>query len=203
MQTLNFTLFTDRHGLGEELFKFLKLLEIKLGDGVWLAGGAIRRTIQGAKLDSDFDFFFQSEEKFQEFLNLILKGGRVELLEHTKTEHNEQLKVKSIVNNQEYILQLIKIDYYPTLADCLETFDYTICQFGLDGETLYAGDFSLWDLGRKRLAVNQITFPVASLRRLLKYSKQGFYACTGCLQTILQSAVNNPDALNSKVKYID
>ena len=36
-----------------------------LGNGAWLAGGAIRRTLIGHALDSDFDFFFKSAEALE------------------------------------------------------------------------------------------------------------------------------------------
>ena len=78
-------------------------------------------------------------------------------------------------------LTLKEILKTPALSAVQDRFDYTICQFAVDTNgMLWCGDHSLWDLARKRLAVHRITFPVSSLRRLLKYTSKGFYACSGC-----------------------
>jgi len=71
-----------------------------------------------------------------------------------------------------------------------------------DGTTLTVGDFTLWDLGRKRLAVHRITFPVSSMRRVLKYTRQGFYACNGALNSLLRATADNPE-LRTDIAYVD
>jgi len=70
--------------------------------------------------------------------------------------------------------------------------------------TLTLGEFTLWDLGRKRLAINRITYPVSTMRRMLKYSKQGFFACGGCMATILQETILSPELHTQlDITYLD
>ena len=89
-------------------------------------------------------------------------------------------------------VQCIRFAFYADADAVINSFDFTICQFAFDGATLTHGEYALWDLGRKRLAVHQITFPVSSMRRVLKYATQGFKACNGCLAALLRATADNP-----------
>jgi len=100
-------------------------------------------------------------------------------------------------------IQLIRAIYPTDADDLLDKFDFTICQLAYDGETVTVGKFTLWDIARKRLAVHKITHHVSSLRRLLKYTSQGYYACTGCLTDILLEAnLATPGAITGAL-YVD
>lgn len=210
MQTLNFDWFTNRYSNEDDIVYFYSLID-SLGDineYGWLAGGAIRRLICGHKLDSDFDFFFKSKEKFEEFYNKIKENKDINVLKEFKNQHNITLSVSILFDSESnnwktYKLQLININYYNTLEDVLNSFDYTLCMFGLEGTNLVCGDSALWDLGRKKIVINKITYPVASLRRLIKYTNQNFYACDGCLTGLLNSVKEKPELLNNDIKYID
>jgi hypothetical protein len=68
---------------------------------------------------------------------------------------------------------------------------------------LYAGQYTMWDLGRKRLALHKLTYGAASVWRLLKYSSQGFTACQGCIVSLLRAVGDNPAVINSDVQYVD
>lgn len=213
MQTLNFNKFLEERVNKEtrdfELFNdifFSYTPDIK--DYGWLAGGAIRRLITGDKMDSDFDFFFRSKEKFDEFYIGIKGDKNIEIVKEVKNDNNLQLTVNILGENgpiyKNIIYQLITIDYYEKVEDLLESFDFTLCQFATDGDLLYCGDMALWDTANKRIVVNKITYPVASLRRILKYSKQGYYACNGCLTTFLLEAAKDPNKIKEmKIVYID
>lgn len=93
-------------------------------------------------------------------------------------------------------MQAIHFRYYTDAADAARSFDYTICQFILTDEDIITTPEALWDLGRRRLAINEITYPTSTTRRLLKYTQQGYTACTGCLKTILMAPVANPRLLS-------
>jgi hypothetical protein len=174
-------------------------LFIKGKKGRWLAGGAIRRAIKDGKSDSDWDVFFSSKEEKELFIKECEKQDSIS--EEKQNENNHQFILT--VGAEKYTVQCITIAYYETPEKVIETFDFTICQFVTDGVSLWAGETSLYDLGRMRLVVNKISYPVASLRRLLKYTKQGFYACNGCLTQLLSSVAQNPAMLDQKFKYID
>lgn len=155
----------------------------KIGDGAWLAGGALRRTLMGEEPDSDFDLFFHNDVRLN--LYAVALEGRG-FVRQRESEHHVHYRGR--LAGQDRDVQLIRFTYYQTAEDVITSFDYTICQFATDGDDIVVGDFSLWDLARKRLAVHRITFPIASMRRLIKYTKQGFYACDGTLRDLLESA---------------
>lgn len=149
--------------------------------GPWLAGGSLRRLITGNRELGDFDYFFRDKDQlvaFQEMLDAL--GFK---LKYTN-EHNSTYT--GAVGETEVIVQAIFIRYYATVQALLDSFDFTLCQLAYDGSLLHLGEYTLWDVGRKRLAVHRITYPVSTLRRLLKYTNQGYYACSGCLQSIAE-----------------
>lgn len=167
-------------------------------DGPWLAGGALRRTLLNREPDSDFDFFFRDTDQMQVFAAALEVRGLVKVRE---TEHHMHYR-GPVGGSAPRDIQLIKFAFYVDAESVLDSFDYTICQFVFDGQLLSCGEFSLWDLGRHRLAVHKITFPVSSARRLLKYAQQNFVACSGCLNALVMATANNPE-LRTDIEYID
>lgn len=180
-----------------ELYKILDDLPLS-PDGIWLAGGALRRTLLNSPLDSDFDFFFSGAEKLTEFRNSILEKGASKLGE---SEHVENYNLN--VNDKNIIIQLVKINFYESPEAVIDTFDFTITQLAYDGSDLIVGEYTLWDLARKKLALHKLTYGVSTMRRLLKYTKQGFTACNGVMEAILEAVVENPQLINSDVQYVD
>lgn len=207
MQNINgFRLICKERGftLLDNLTKFTDILKafvpVNNGYTCYIAGGAIRRAIMGEKsVGSDIDLFFLDERTFDVFYNVLsLNKDLFELV--SNTENNACFKWNGIP------VQLVKkfVKDSNGIEDILNEFDFTICQFAVsycDLDTLYAGDMALFDLARRRLVVNKITYPVASLRRMIKYTKQGFYACSGTLKTFLK--VSKDIDLEDTPTYID
>lgn len=166
--------------------------------GPWIAGGAIRRTLIQEPLASDIDYFFRDEAQASAFgADMELRGAKI-------ISSREQVTTYGItIDERKVIVQAITLGYYPTLEDVLDSFDFTITQFGYDGTDLVCGQFSLWDLARKRLALHKLTFGVSTVRRLIKYTKQGFTACGGVLASILEETVAKPETIQREMTYVD
>jgi len=171
-------------------------IHITSDKGIFISGGAIRRTIQGKPLDSDVDLFFtngnvmvETHDSIQQHCKLLTKTDTNSTFEmeyfDSSSGKNGEISEYSTEDKRKIKIQLIYISYYSSMEELLNSFDYTICQFGYCDGKLCCGDYSLYDLGRNRLVVNKITYPVASLRRLIKYTSQGFYACSGALTEFL------------------
>jgi hypothetical protein len=170
-------------------------------EGPWIAGGAIRRTLIAEPLETDFDYFFKDEWQLEAFTAHVTAQGLVKLRE---TEHHIHYRGKIGNEEKERDVQAIKIAFYENAAAVIDSFDFTICMFAFDGETLTSGEHALWDLGRKRLAVHKITYPTASVRRMLKYGKQGFTVCNGAIAELLRQTANSPEALaRLNIFYVD
>lgn len=170
---------------------------VGMGNGVYVAGGAMRNLIDDTKNDKDYDFFFASKTDLDTWEANIQKIGKKVF----ETTHCNTYSV--IVDNKDVKIQAIKHIFYSSLEDLINSFDYTICMFGYDGTNLMCGDYSLWDLSTKSLIVNKITYPVASIRRLIKYSKYGYKVCNGTISTILQAVTQNQTLLNNDIEYLD
>lgn len=190
---------TDRPFEETTLAKVLSSMPALSPDGPWLAGGALRRTLMQREPDSDFDFFFKDADQLAAFTAALDRMGLEKVRE---TEHHVHYRGRVGDSGLPLDIQCIRFAFYPTAQAVIDSFDFTICQFAFDGTNLTAGTYALWDLGRKRLAVNRITFPVSSMRRVLKYAGQGFKACNGCLATLLRATAENP-ALNMEIAYVD
>lgn len=198
--TLNFDEFCQHSGSDPE--PVYEVQRSFSNDGAWIGGGAIRRTLIGQALDSDFDFFFfRSKEHFDMWLET--KPKTMEVVR--ETQHHVQLEGTVGDSKLPIVVQGINFQYYPEGAPTVaESFDYTITQFVLESKSLHTTDIALWDLGRRKLSINKVTYPVATMRRMLKYTKQGFTACAGCMQTLLVETARSPEALASMdVEYVD
>jgi len=183
------------------LHKVLQGLPQMTAEGPWVAGGALRRMISGQEPESDFDFFFRNPDQMKDFESDLVGRGLNKIRE---TEHHVHYKGRVGESSVERNVQCIRFKYYEDAPAVIDSFDFTICQFAYDGSKLIVGDHSLWDLGRKRLAIHRITYPVATMRRLLKYGRQGFVACNGCLQSILTRTAESPELLSQlNIFYVD
>lgn len=171
-----------------------------LPNGAWLAGGALRRTLTNKPLDSDFDFFFKSEEEFNKWTNELHPSFSMV----KETKHHKQFQGVLPGADKPTVVQAIKFSYYKNVEEVLDSFDYTITQFALDGTDLVTTPEALWDLGRQKLAIHKVTFPVSTMRRMLKYGQQGFQACSGCMATLLNETATKPGLLTQlDVEYVD
>lgn len=188
--------FTDIESL--EFLNVLAELPDLSKEGPWLAGGALRRTLIGMDLDSDFDFFFRDAKQLVKF-RVELKASGAKLIR--ETEHTETFMMK--VCGKDRVIQLIKMSYYESPEEVIDSFDFTITQVAYDGTDIYFGAYTLWDLPRKRLALHKLTYGVATMRRMIKYTDQGFTACQGVMRSILEAVVENPGVIQSEVQYVD
>ena len=149
---------------------------------VWIAGGAIRQWFNDGESMSDIDIFGKSQQALDNFINEKLWAAN-------KISEQDNLSSFSL-NGQ--LIQVIKYDYYDSVHDLLDSFDFTVCQFAWDGEIVYSTEASIVSVLRKHLRVHQITKELAadSLRRAFKYQRKGYIPCLGTLKDIALSFQN-------------
>ena len=195
--TFDFAEFCERSDCDtSELFRVLNAVR----NGAWCAGGAIRRTLIKQPLSSDFDFFFRSAEQLADWEKAL--PSTLSLVR--ETEHHKHWKGTIGESAIPVEIQAIRFRYYESAADVIDSFDYTITQFALDGDKLVTTPEALWDLGRKKLAIHKVTYPVATMRRMLKYATQGFTACGGCMATLLRETTSTPEVMAQlNIQYVD
>ena len=179
--------------------------------GPWLAGGSVRRVVARQAQDSDFDFFFKDQVQFDSFCaEMKARGAR----RSSESEFNVTFLLppqaaKPIGDDKfskagpELKVQAIRIAFFETLDTTLESFDFSITQFGYDGTDLVFGQWSLFDLASKRLVPGKLTYGTSSLRRIIKYTRQGFTICGGGLADVLEQVVADPSIIQRDVEYVD
>jgi hypothetical protein len=190
--------FAERYGLTDHAF-FEISKYFGESDEYWIAGGAVRALLLDQPITTVVDFFFNSQEAYEAFVAMFSTNDNHNV---ATTEHHHTFK-KEVVEGKWYRIQAIKIGYYDTVEECLDSFDFTICQLGIRQGQLYVGQYTMWDLARKRLALHKLTYGAATVRRLLEYTKQGFTACSGCIASILKVVEENPSVINSEIQYVD
>ncbi len=172
-------------------------------EGPWVAGSAVTRTLKDSlagnvypisSLDldrlSDVDVFFANMEQAQSFIAELKKmhPGEVnerepdfetELYEDTGGLFHQTFNVFTVKG--ELIVQCVLVDFYKSMQELIDSFDFTHCQFATDGTNTiyYQRSHDCWST--KTLEVNKITRPKSSVFRLCKYAIQGYKPSDQCL----------------------
>ena len=194
-----------------ELGNALSRLPALTPEGPWIAGGAVRRTFAGSALNSDYDFFFRNAKQLHNFSKEIDGIGGIHIGGNDKNTaytlpavRNDNIKIEGQpAYYPQMDIQLINFQYYKSAEEVIDSFDFTITQFAFDGEHFYMSEFALWDLARKKLVINKVTYGAATIRRILKYSGQGFTLCDGAAAELLQQVAEHPEVIEADVRYID
>jgi hypothetical protein len=162
--------------------------------------------------------FFATTEQHQLFLDRIRREAKVISERSTNTnttlvvripDPHQHLVVSPLNERQmepatiDVTIQAIRHAFYASPEAVINSFDFTICQWVTDGEELVVGEFTLWDTARKRLALHEVTLAVSTLRRVLKYTSQGFTACSGMLTDLLERVARNPEIINAQIISMD
>lgn len=162
----------------------------------FIAGGALKSLLMNAKHSSDYDIFCDNASVLEELKTQVEKlGGK--LVKSTDLHHTYSFPYQE----KQLVLQLIKI--YGPPESIIDSFDFTICQLITNGDSLWVGPYTLWDLAWKRLVIHKITYGASTLRRFIKYTKQGFYACQGAMVQFLTEIASNPQLIQEEIKYVD
>jgi hypothetical protein len=209
--TANLKYLPDR-GIENRLLD--NLLEY-LPDGAVIAGGFALSVLNEDKNAKDIDIFFTNEKALKDTLELFLNPPEgAWAYQEYKFEHassvDEMLKK---YKDSRYIsathvhrpsIQLLKMVYYTDAAHVIDTFDFTVSQFAFTNKEFVFNGLSMLDVARKRLVLHRMQFPASTLRRLVKYTHKGYYACPGSLVTIcdaIKKFNGEPDI--NEIVYVD
>jgi hypothetical protein len=183
----------------------------------FLCGGALTAWIGGYPA-SDWDFFFPDLNAAETFHHRLLKEGFVLWSYQGVAEADPIFQaigagelpisgiVREVIVNEEIraltyrkphekgfdYVQIVLLIQGETVQDVIDTFDFTISMLGTDGTWLYFNEYTWTDLLRKRLRVHHIHHGISTMRRMVKYSRRGFYACVGTMREIAEGVVNSP-----------
>lgn len=146
---------------------------------VFIAGGYITKKLSG-ETPNDIDFFFSSRTHIARFLldirkNLKFKSRYVgkNLIRGTIELYGKRMKV-------DLVKRLFKSE-----QDVIDNFDFTICCFCISKDSYVYHKDAPFDLLQKKLNINHILYPAATLMRLQKYVKRDFTYCKGVVRDIM------------------
>lgn len=162
-------------------------LTLSSENGPWLAGGAVRRFLKREKSISDFDFFFKNYDQCERMKQELLARG---FRESKKTYRNVTWTDKL------FTIQLIDFAFYESLEALFDSFDFYICQFATDFETVAHTASAVSDLQEERLEIHKVSYAVSTLRRIEKYRKQGFVISDHAIADFLRMVVDDPTTIN-------
>lgn len=189
-----------------------------LPSGVFIAGGFMASVMQETlEKSKDIDFFFRDPKALHDMIELIknppeeawsLKGYTLATDEEFIKHKSQTLRFIEFKHEKERpTLQLIKLSWFDSPEAVIDSFDLTVSQFATDGKDLIYNPISMIDLARKRLVLHRMQFPASTMRRIVKYSKKGYYCCPGSLTTIAEEivkiATSDPSVLGGKFVYLD
>ena len=167
-------------------------------DGPWIVGGSVRRLLDGLPQTSDVDVGFRDAEQLAAFVARLTAAGFKQT-----GETPEYVGLSGKIGDATMAVQALRVTFGARPEDVIDAFDFTICQFAFDGTDLVCGDFSLYDLARKRLAIHRITYAASTVRRMLKYGRQGYRFCQGTVVAILEAVAKDPAVIHAAMEYVD
>ena len=149
--------------------KTLAMLKEGWGSKVFLGGGVFRSFIDKDDEVQDLDLFFKDSKTFNEVDKFLAEKGYVE-----KFRCPENLLIT--YEDGEDKIQLIIKEAYNSSEDLVNTFDLSPCRAAttLDGEDLHVCKTFTSSVLNKVMKVVNIEYPVATLKRILKYNMKGY-----------------------------
>ena len=116
----------------------------------------------------DIDFFFETHEDFEKAYTVV-KG----LPQYQVTLDNDW--VVNILVRDKHKMQFVKKFNYDHVNKLFDAFDFTICKFAYDGINCYYPLNYFQHVVERRLIIEgNPRYPLAVIKRALKYSKRGF-----------------------------
>lgn len=168
-----------------KLHKIEELLKLDiLSHEVVLAGGSLQTLINDDITINDYDIFFVTygSNSMNEKVAIVSKKLEDQGYECVFDCPAGELRT---FKKDGVKIQLIKKTPYIDMEALISSFDFTACMAAYNGtEFLFAYSF-IKASKYLTLDVNYISYPVSSLRRLLKYQKKGFYATNACLRSLV------------------
>lgn len=138
-------------------------------EGVYIAGGIMRKAIDTTDEVMDIDVFFKNIKAAEEFKQKLKQIGYNEVFACPLGE------LYTYKRGEDVKVQLITKFFYNSLEELVDSFDITACCAGTtDGSDFYSHRRFFTDVLNKNIYLNTITYPVATLNRITKYVRKGY-----------------------------
>lgn len=167
-------------------------------DGCCVAGGFLVSLLSGENnYKGDIDFFFNSSKSFEAMVSMLKKPTAQAFKNYSTCGHNnkprvmpqyeqskeyrlfnyepiEKINNKTIETNR-LKLQLIKLWWFASPINVIDSFDIVAAQIATDGKFFYFNPQALEDIKNKEIHFHTKKQPALhAMRRILKYVNKGF-----------------------------
>lgn len=144
----------------------------------------------------DYDLFFTDTSKIDSVKAKLHRKGYTKVFECPQgklvTFKNEDTKIQ-LINKRDYL------DCY----DIISSFDITACCAAYDGKEFYKHNRFVFDNLNKLINLNAIEYPMATMKRIAKYSQKGFRLTTQAIEDFVTYCNQVELTEDNKVFYID
>ena len=181
----------------EKKGKLAKISDILvfISSEVLLAGGALRTCFDENDILKDFDIFFTNKEAIAKTKDKLTAAGFENIftcpLELLFTFVKDDVKIQLICEN-----------IFNNPADLLNSFDIMPGCFATDGEFVYFPLDALRCVKYKRLTLNNVSYPVSTFNRIIKYKEKGYQLYKAPRQFVEMVSASDFRELDMRV-YID
>lgn len=189
-------------GIRAQLGMFLDLGFLNT-ETTWLAGGALRAATYNMMETcneeiADYDMFFRDS----------LAAAKVEVeLESLGGEtifKCPEGKLTTVRYNGMKI-QLITEFFYDDMTHLINTFDINACRYATDGDIMVTRYSAIRDTLKHEISLHRIDFPVATMKRIVKYINKGYKLTSACATDFVSHIYllgTNREPLDNRI-YID
>lgn len=173
-------------------------LQLKLvSKSVFLAGGSLQTLVNPEIQVNDYDLFF-TDEAIAKMLRKRLDVIGADCVFECPQGELYTYKIDDIK------IQLITKFYYRNMEDLISSFDFRAAMFAYDGNTLLTTRSAIRDSIRKQVNINDVTFPVATLNRMIKYAaRKGFTITHQAIDQFVRTVSERQYNEDQMVLYVD
>lgn len=172
----------------------IKLLDLDINNGPWLAGGAVLSWYNNNPVGlGDFDLFFKDLKQFDEMFGRLMRNHATIIY----TSENA-LTLHLTIDDDVKRLQLIRKRYFNSAEEILSSFDFTICQLATDGYSVVSANKTHEHIKDKRIV---LTGPPSRsvIKRIIKYTSYGYTPD----KELIQSILDDPDSCDWEFNNVD
>ena len=175
-----------------EVFEFIRQVE-----GCFIGGGCLRSYVDATDKINDIDLFFIDENVAQQIDTYLVNLENCR--EIFRCPKGELVSFKLSLGGAK--IQLIK-KYYATPTEFLKNFDINACRFMLNGDKLHIGQGAITDVKKRLIRVNACDYPVATIKRMVKYGSYGYNLRGGDSLDIYKMIRDLPEGTSEEF-YVD
>lgn len=193
----------------------IRILDLNLETGPWLAGGAVLNMVQGQNIGNDLDVWFASQAQLEVTTDKVLKWIYAELKKHpnffmplsfdhvtyrallSMPDGNQFTKFGDVYSSLNAVsvrvtsleiptIQLIRKRFYSSVNDIFNSFDISVCQFATDGRIIVHGKDALQHAKERQFEITRVHPEL--FKRFAKYYAKGYDPTEQAILTMHQEA---------------